>query len=285
MKKNRYLFIYLISFALLACAKGPVDLQAPPASSGSPQTQAQTPAPGSVTKPKWTAVAKPTGHESDSRVSCRQLARRAEQFQIQRLIVVFEGLGSFDSAGTQALYRLFDQDRHLREPSGWNSKAAGYVLRGLLYPLLLKSEGRTEFLVFPHHSVTDENGGSVEACLIAWLQSSPQTKIMIIGHSYGGHAANQLARRLEARHIEVDSVVTLDPRTKFYSGSLGRTQNVRNWLNFYQLNTAFLKGYAVPGADLNQNLSSTGASHFNLPELPTIHNRVRTLLGLANKGN
>ncbi|NJL25293.1 MAG: hypothetical protein HC902_09010 [Calothrix sp. SM1_5_4] len=128
--------------------------------------------------------------------------------------------------------------------------------------------------MFPHGSQGEASGSVPEVCVRAWLSAAPKTKLTIMGHSYGGHAANQLASVLEEPKSAIDSVFSLDPRTRMYTGQLGRTKNAALWLNFYQTNTPFLNGYVVPGADLNVNLSPTGIGHTSLPAAVEVFNAV-----------
>lgn len=224
--------------------------------------------------PEWKRLAKPSANQADDDTQdmCLALGVRAKAHHLRRLIVAFEGLASFDSAATSRLYAAFEKNPTLEgndNPAG--AQSMGFVVHQLLQPFLKKAEGRVEFVVFPHDSVNDSAGGTPESCIHAFLTAAPGTKLTLIGHSYGGHAVNQLARHLEKDDIEIDSVFTVDPRLKFYAGSFGRTDNAVRWDNFYELNTPFLTGYSVPGADTNKNLSSTGVGHTGMPARPEVH--------------
>lgn len=271
MRLPSAIVLLLAASASLHCAKAKERVSAPVGGSG--ETVQAPPSEGDggmpeLPLPPWEPLEKPFAATapSDATDRCRALGRRASARKIGRLIVAFEGLASYDGAGTARLYAAYERNPTLPgddDPAG--PRAAGYFLHRLMVPLLKAAAGRLEFLVFPHDSVNDSNGGLPQLCLESFLKFAPRTKITIAGHSYGGHAANQLARRLDAAGIALDSVFTLDPRTKFYVGSLGRTGNAEVWHNFYQRNTPFLNGFIVPGADTNLNLSSTGVGHTGLP--------------------
>lgn len=239
----------------------------------SPQTPGSS---DSTTPVTWTSLSKPSSTSSSVETTslCSQLGKRAKDFSIRRLVVAFEGLSSYDSTGVAAAYSLFEQDPLFRGASQISRGSAGYVLHGLLKPLLEQGNGKIEFLSFPHDSQDEAHGSVPEICILAWLKAAPSTKITIIGHSYGGHAANQLASVLDADGVSLDSVFSLDPRTRYYVGTLQRTTNANLWLNFYQTNTPFLNGYQVPGADANIDLSYTGVSHTELPSASEVHARV-----------
>jgi len=246
----------------------------PTPTTGTPDLPTTPTTPGQ--SPVWKALAKPTDSTSsaDTTTLCRKLGQRAKDFGISRLVIAFEGLASYDSTGARASYELFDQDPSFQGSSQISRGSAGYVLHGVLQPLLERAGGKIEFLSLPHDSQSAAHGSVAETCILAWLEKSPHTKVTLMGHSYGGHAVNQLATALNDLKVPLDSVFTLDPRTKFYSGSLLRTQNADVWLNFYQLNTPLLNGYVVPNADLNLNLSSTGVGHTGLPYASEVLTRI-----------
>lgn len=208
-------------------------------------------------RPSDAEIAKPTGNESSAAAAelCEKIFR---QNKATTLVIAFEGLASFDASGTRAAYLY-----HWKISQGESAEApkpgrSGYLLHGLLVPMI--KQKNFEFLVFPHGSIAEGNASPAQSCAAIWLQQ-PGRSLVITGHSYGGHAAQNLADNLNQADITVDAVITIDPRLRVYAGSFGRTRNVRLWKNFYQTNTLLLNGYEIPGADINQDLSSTGVSH------------------------
>jgi hypothetical protein len=220
-------------------------------------------------------VYKPTGDESaDTALGmCRLFSKVAKAKNVRTLIIGFEGLFSFDSSGTDAAYNYLWSIVHKVSATEPGPGSAGYVLHGLMVPLIQHYGGAIEFLMFPQTAQGDESGSIPEICAIEWMKV-PGRELVIIGHSYGGHAANQLAAALEEARVPIEFVFTLDPRLKNYVGTLGRTKNAAYWKNFFQTNTLFLNGYVVPGADQNIDLSSTGVGHTGVPFAPEVYQGV-----------
>ena len=242
----------------------------PPASA----TPAPTPKPEPV-HDDYTEY-KPAGGESAEAIAqkCELLSKVAASKGVRTLLIGFEGLISFDASGTQAVYRyLWDLSHERKAPAPtWGS--GGYLLHGLIVPLIKHYDRSIEILMFPEYSQSDSAGSAAERCATTWVKSASDRKLVILGHSYGGHAANQLATALDRGRVPIDFVYTVDARVKGYVGSLGRTKNAARWENFYQTNTLFLNGYVVPDADTNENLSSAGVSHTSIPASRTIFSAV-----------
>ena len=217
----------------------------------------------------WYKVSKPTTSDSNQKVieKCQSLGERDRQFKINNFLIAFEGLSSFNSQRTEELYQAFEKDPEMKGLKVPDKKGSGgFMVNYLLWPALIASSGSTDFTVWPEPSIKDDQiGAQPDLCARAWLVGNPNGKLIITGHSYGGHAANQLADVLDQQNIPIDSVVTVDARTKRYKGDLFKTSNAGYWVNFYQTNTAFLNGYVVDGADENINLSRTGTSHGKIP--------------------
>lgn len=211
-------------------------------------------------------LTKPTGDESPTTgaAMCELLSEKAKALGVTQLVIGFEGLASFDASGTRAAYNYHYKLAHGQTASAPRKGGDGYLLHGLLVPAVTQARGRFEFLVFPHGSIDDGKASVAEGCATAWMRE-PGRSLVISGHSYGGHAAQDLAANLERAGVPVAAVVTVDPRLRIYAGAFWKTNNVRLWENYYQTNTPFLNGYVVPGADLNVDLSRTGVGHTGMP--------------------
>jgi hypothetical protein len=272
----KFILVAVASIGVVRCAPAGVPGSQPaPGTGGNAATD--TPAPQHPDAPAvWQNLAKPTEASSaaETKTLCARLGRRAKDFSIGRLVIAFEGLASYDTTGARAAYALFESDPLFQGSVQIARGSAGYVLHGVLKPLLAQAQGHVEFLSLPHDAQGADHGSVAETCVLEWLKKAPDTKITIMGHSYGGHAANQLAAALDELHVPLDSVFTLDPRLRFYAGAFQRTRNAVLWENFYQTNTPFLNGYVVPGADLNRNLSATGVGHTGLPFSAEVTRRI-----------
>lgn len=242
------------------------------------------PQPAPPAEPPIESPEKPTAGDSGSsaRAKCQALSDRARQRGVDTLIIVFEGLASYDSRGTQSAYayreKLLSGERAASPERG----GAGYMLHGLMVPLIAEKAASFDFLVFPHDSVGARGGSVAQICATVWKTDpdsrSRHRRLVVAGHSYGGHAANQLTDSLDAAGVDVDFVLTVDPRLRLYVGRFQRSGNVRRWENYYQLNTPFLNGYRVGGADVNENLSSRGGTHVGLPWMPPVQASLRRAL-------
>lgn len=203
--------------------------------------------------------------------SCERLAAFARERGATTLLIGFEGLASFDSTGTHVSYRQHLQALRDEAPEAMRRGSGGYLLHGQLNRVMKARARDAEVLVLPYTA-------NAEACATAWMRVHGN-RLVLAGHSYGGHTASQLANQLARAGVPVEAVLTVDPRLKGYIGSLERPAAVALWENYYQKNTPFLNGYLVQGADLNRNLSSTGVRHVTVPYSPVVGEALERMLG------
>ncbi|MGE3144530.1 MAG: hypothetical protein AB7K35_02980 [Pseudorhodoplanes sp.] len=97
--------------------------------------------------------------------------------------------------------------------------------------------------------------------------------IILIGHSLGGNAVCQLARRLKTSNIPVAYLATFDP-----TRTCNVPANVRYFVNFYQNNGQGRRANFPPSRGdekVNLNLtSSPGLSHTNIDQSERLQNIV-----------
>ena len=208
---------------------------------------------------------------SGTAASCEKLAAFARERGATTLLIGFEGLASFDSTGTHVSYRQHLQALRGESPEPMRRGSGGYLLHGLLNRVMKERARHAEVLVLPYTA-------GAEACAEAWMRHQGN-RLVLLGHSYGGHTASQLASALARAAVPVSAVLTVDPRLKGYVGSFVRPATVALWENYYQKNTPFLNGYLVSGADLNRNLSSTGVKHVTIPYSPVVGEALERMLG------
>jgi hypothetical protein len=181
-------------------------------------------------------------------------------------VIAFEGLLSHDARGTREAYTYHHELINGHRGTPPSRYGAGYVLHGLMVPLIRRHKGGMEFLVFNEPSISGSGAANVpETCARIWM-ANPRNhpdlvgrKLIILGHSYGGHAANQLANNLNNKtpRVRVDTVVTMDARTKYGFGTLERPSNVERWENYMHSGGISLRGYRVTGADVNASVEGT----------------------------
>ncbi len=146
--------------------------------------------------------------------ACKAFSDDAATRGVNTLLMGFEGLVSYDEDGTAQAYAWAIGDR--REPPQ-AALASGYVLHGLVRPLVQRHGPRMEFLVFPHGAESGDPDGLPATCARIWQQHSPERRLVVAGHSMGGASASSLARTLAASDTRLDLMVTIDavstPRT------------------------------------------------------------------------
>jgi pimeloyl-ACP methyl ester carboxylesterase len=212
---------------------------------------------------------------------CRRISAAAKISQTTVLVIAYEGLGGYNPSLSNAMdaYRcqlIYAQG----QPSSPASVGMGGALsRGLLLPLVTKYKNQVQFLVYPEYDIRG-SGSSAEACAAIWKREDPSRKLILTGHSFGGHAAVMLAEALHRRGVSVDGVVTVDPRNKErkFGGGFRKTPNVQRWENFYQKLPSPLvplPGYTVDGA--NNHLLFGG--HVFLPYKAEVRRAMESMIG------
>lgn len=72
--------------------------------------------------------------------------------------------------------------------------------------------------------------------IASFREKSPRSPILIIGHSWGGDTAMDIANDLDEKGISVELLVTLDPASWFDVQEIlqiYRSKNIREWVNVY----------------------------------------------------
>lgn len=212
----------------------------------------------------------PTGGETPDQAEeiCKNLSAKAAARKANTLIISYEGLWMHSGALAQQTYE-FHRNVVRGVPGDAPRGGGAGILQGLVIPAVKKHASRLEILSVSESSTNGSGRSAAEICAVQWKKGGKDRKLVILGHSYGGHAANQLAAYLNEEGVKVDLVITVDPRTKRYIGRLARTKNVVRWENYYQPAPTPLPGYAVADADVNDNLLGQ-AGHGSIPYAPVI---------------
>ncbi len=104
---------------------------------------------------------------------------------------------------------------------------------------------------------THERGDDVKRFLRALRACCPRTKVALIGHSWGGKSAVNVARALESESVRIDRMITLDAVGR--GGDAGRYHNkptnVGHWTNIY--NDEIHRDY-YPWSRFNQVIARAG---------------------------
>ncbi|MEZ0313166.1 MAG: hypothetical protein ACAI38_15435 [Myxococcota bacterium] len=187
------------------------------------------------------------------------------------LVMGFEGLISYDESGTAETYAWAAGAR--RDPPQ-GAMASGYVLHGLVRPLLQRHGDRMEFLVFPHEAESGDPNGLPATCARIWQQQSRARRLVVAGHSMGGASASSLARTLAATNTRLDLMVTIDavstPQTPLQRwASTARVFNFPRTLRLPVFGT-------IDGADLQTRVP---AWHIGVPGHPTVVDAVSREVG------
>src|SRR5258708_3374909 len=117
------------------------------------------------------------------------------------------------------------------------SKSTGFIFQGILAANKGVSISQYNTPYFLGLSKTTDNAYNE---IIMSKKLNPNGRVIIYGYSYGGVAANYLAKRLEQAHITVDILFTVDAANGRGSDKVDRTigPNVNKNINFYEKNEA-----------------------------------------------
>jgi len=119
------------------------------------------------------------------------------------------------------------------------------------------------------------------------------TRVHVIGHSYGGWLAIKMAAKIIASGNEIDSLVTIDPISRDdctytnWTNCFGAPIDLRDetlamiqnktgyWANYYQNTTYYLHSGRIKFADRNEQLD---ASHYDIDTHETIWSNIEKRL-------
>ncbi|MEZ6186929.1 MAG: thioesterase domain-containing protein [Planctomycetota bacterium] len=206
----------------------------------------------------------------------RARAQAARAAGRRTLVVAFEGLWSYRGSYTRALLRYQDRRRRgaaARPPTA--PPLSSYVSQRLIAPLL--AEGGPDVALFSETSETADASEALDTVL-AWRQVlGSELRLVVVGHSFGGLAALRLARKLGARGVEVQHLLTLDPRAPTAAGyrEFVTPSGVREHHTYYQ------RGWWLPGRPIegSQNHRLQGVGHTAVPGAPEVRARFQAMLG------
>lgn len=226
---------------------------------------------------------KPSGlaGRAEARKMCSALSRQAAARGVATLVVGFEGLLSFDAPGTSAAYRYQLGLGPKPPPFFVPALGGGYLLHGLMLPLVDEYRSSFEFLVFRHTEQLFGDDSVPAVCARIWARGAPAgvaRRIVIAGHSAGGLSASLLALSLEHAGVPVDLLVTIDAMP----APIPRPGNVRRWENYRQNIPLPAPGVYVPDADLNKTIWTT--NHFSIPGDPAVVGSVTRQVGRMIRG-
>lgn len=193
-------------------------------------------------------------------------ARAARAAGRRELIVVFEGLWAYSSAYAQRIYAYQEELRAGRSPAPPAASGLSFVSRQLIVPNLRATLRQAELLLLPETSEDGETSIAEQACRAWHAVHGAESRIVIVGHSFGGYSSLRLAKKLEARAIPVAAILTVDARTTPLNYRFFITPgNVREHANYFQKGL-WMPGYAIDGAQ-NQRLR---VSHGGIPGAPQV---------------
>jgi hypothetical protein len=203
---------------------------------------------------------KPSGLFNDqatAKLMCGEMSRRAAKRGVKVLVVGFEGFASFDSLGTSAAYRY--------QMSRASERAAarpipipiplvpfvggGYVLHGVMMPLIEEFGSSFEFLLYRHLEQMDAGDHVPSVCAKEWMRV-PGRRVISLGHSAGGGSATLLAANLSRAGVPVELLVTIDG----FPAAMPRPRLVRRWENYMQPLPVIMVGSHAPEAEVNKTL-------------------------------
>lgn len=198
---------------------------------------------------------------------CQAISQRAESNGIKVMVIGVEGLAQMNTAAFESLYNASETIKEGQEADipGGRYSATGLtgqagVTRGLLLPLMRSHGNKVEPI-----SVGQENTSVAQACAEIWMKVKGR-KLVIVGHSYGGPGALDLAKSLNARGVNVDALFSIDPVERNLLRPMSAPPRVDFLANYYQ--TGLNRGQNLPFATMNRQLTGTG--HMDIPGDPVI---------------
>lgn len=235
---------------------------------------------------KSLADEKPSGAPAVSkhaRAACEKMSRAAAATGTKTLVIAFEGLGSHNEPGTRSAYHFRNAIVTGKKSKTPEVATRGYLLKGLILPLLAHENLKFEFLVLSHDAVSDDRESVAALCSEKWKKALDAEgkpygrKLVLMGHSYGAHSVLQLASALESANVTVDGAFSFDPRRKFApdAGNFARPKNVAHWENYFQ--RGFLAGDdQVDQAQVNKEVE--GLMHGQVMSSPEAQRAVAEFL-------
>jgi len=212
-----------------------------------------------------------------SQDACMRLSEGAKISNTKALVIGYEGLFSSSPINANLLSSY-------REKLATGKKASrpfyafggSFLVRGPLTRIVENYKNKVQVLVFGRVGKTSADSIPGK-CATIWMQDKGEgtegRKVIIVGHSFGGGAAWELANSLRAKGVTVDGVVTADPRSpKQCMGECwnwAKPSNVSVWSNHYQRMP--LRGHEVPGAS---NQYHSGYSHGTIQNAPAFYQAI-----------
>lgn len=225
---------------------------------------------------------------------CRKISERARAENVKVMVIGIEGLLQMNP---DAFAEMESYNRKIRAGQKNAVPADKYcpydtvaptgqsgVTRGFMIPLMRSHGSRIEPLIVGEDSVQPGARSIARSCARIWKQEDPERKLIIVGHSYGGAAALDLAKALAEDEVTVDVLTTIDPVSRPFK-ALSAAPNVTSMANYWQPGLP-RPGESLPFAGTNQQLDSydiecpdgkkrVALGHMNIPGHPAILQDVR----------
>jgi LysM repeat protein len=166
-----------------------------------------------------------------------------------------------------------------KQPSSDQPRARAYLFRGALGPIF--SRGIDRLGAELRHAGITANVYEFTRCdaiadtAIAAYRQNP-APIVLIGHSMGGRCGLQFAEKLQARHIPVSLLVTIDPAHLSPDVPL----NVERFINIFLANSILGGGNIQPAPGFQGHYASYdlsqhgGVFHITIDKIETIHRQL-----------
>ncbi|MCA8920327.1 MAG: hypothetical protein KDD82_00885, partial [Planctomycetes bacterium] len=184
-------------------------------------------------------------------------------------------LASFSQGYANQLYGYQDRLRageDARPPRG--PALSSYVGQHLIVPSLGVGGG-PDVLLLGEHTETAQ-ASVAEPVVLAWREvHGSALKLVVVGHSFGGLSALRLTKKLRARGVAVQQLLTLDARTlPGLYGLFVTPPGVGAHHNYFQ-RSLWLPGYPIEGA---QDHRLRGVRHTRMPAQREVRERFSAML-------
>lgn len=189
---------------------------------------------------------------NEAKKMCTTWAKKSKSSGITQLIVSFEGLGSFSQSFADKTYKGLENAKKSKRAK----KARGsmnFVAKNLIAPNLSEIAKHSEILLLSERTHRSREKTVASTCVQAWNKIyRGKAEFIILGHSFGGYAAINLAQTLAKTDVPVKAMLTMDARTTPGNYKhFWKPDNVELHINHFQKGL-WMPGYRVKDAQNNK---------------------------------
>lgn len=205
---------------------------------------------------------------------CQAWSKSSQSKGVTQLIVAFEGLASYSAKAAEATYKYYDE---LKKSSGARAPRIGsmnFLNENLIVPNMNEIIKESEILILSESSQRKKETVA-ETCLKSWdKQFKGNLRIILLGHSFGGYAVLNLAKKLQESKINIAQALTMDARAMPNEYvHFKKPNNINQFWNFFHKGP-WMPGYAIKGAE-NQRVRT---DHVGVTKIEVVQEKFLEIL-------